>query len=141
MTSGLLTELPPAGGCDSDPGWDACARPLLLDALPVAVLEFERQGLRLVLVGANAAARRMPGLGAVRAPGVDAGQVFDLLADSPLLEQLHGVLRLGAALDTRHVLRESGRLVLAWDIAARRLAPERLLVSVRDISEGESERK
>ena len=58
----------------------------LVDAVPVALMEFRLQGERLQLLAANAAARRMPGLGAVRDPGVDACEVFDLLADTPLLD-------------------------------------------------------
>ncbi|MFN3376864.1 MAG: PAS domain-containing protein, partial [Burkholderiaceae bacterium] len=116
---------------------DADALSLLLDALPVAVLEFRAEGMRLVLAAANAAARRTAGLGAVRTLGVDVEHVFDLLSDTPLTEQLQSVMRLGVPLNTRQVRRESGRLVVAWDITARRLAPERLLVTVRDISESE----
>ena len=36
------------------------------EVLPLALMEFRLEGVRLVLVAANAAARRMPGLG--RAP-------------------------------------------------------------------------
>ena len=49
----------------------------LVDAVPVALMEFRLQDGRLLLLAANAAARRMPGLGAVRHPGVDASEVFD----------------------------------------------------------------
>ena len=35
----------------------------LLDALPIALMEFRLSGESLVLLTANAAARRMPGLG------------------------------------------------------------------------------
>jgi hypothetical protein len=44
----------------------------LMDAVPVALVEFRLQHGRLMLLAANAAARRMPGLGAVRNAGVDA---------------------------------------------------------------------
>ena len=75
----------------------------LVDAVPVAWMEFRVQHGRLLLVAANAAARRMPGLGAVRTPGVDASEVFDLLAGTPLMDQLHGVVRVGAPLECRQV--------------------------------------
>ena len=41
----------------------------LLDAVPIALMEFRLTGGHLVLLTANAAARRMPGLGGVREPG------------------------------------------------------------------------
>ena len=97
----------------------------LVDAVPVALIEFRLQDDRLLLLAANAAARRMPGLGAVRNPGVDASEVFDQLANTPLIDQLYGVARLGAPLECRQVVREPGRLLLAWDLTARRVASSR----------------
>ena len=110
----------------------------LVDAVPVAWMEFRVQHGRLLLVAANAAARRMPGLGAVRTPGVDASEVFDLLAGTPLMDQLHGVVRVGAPLECRQVVREPGRLLLAWDFSARRVANGCLVVTVRDATEAET---
>ena len=54
----------------------------LLDAVPVALMEYRllRDGC-LVLLSANTAARRTPGLGAVHVDGADARTVFDQLAD------------------------------------------------------------
>ena len=110
----------------------------LVDAVPVALMEFRLQGERLQLLAANAAARRMPGLGAVRDPGVDACEVFDLLADTPLLDQLQGVVRLGVPLECRQVVREPGRLLLAWDLSAYRVTSDCIVVTVRDASEAEA---
>ena len=109
----------------------------LVDAVPVALIEFRLQDERLLLLAANAAARRMPGLGAVRNPGVDASEVFDQLANTPLIDQLHGVVRLGAPLECRQVVREAGRLLLAWDLTARRVTADCIVVTVRDASEAE----
>ena len=111
-----------------------------MDAVPAAVLVFDGQAGRLVLAGANAAARRLPGLGAVRCAGVDAAAVFDQLAHTPLMERLHGVMLLGVPLDTRQVVRDGGRLLLAWDLSARRLADGCVVVTVTDVSEAESQR-
>ena len=110
----------------------------LVDAVPVALIEFRLQDDRLVLLAANAAARRMPGLGAVRNPGVDASEVFDQLANTPLIDQLYGVARLGAPLECRQVVREPGRLLLAWDLTARRVAADCVMVTVRDATEAET---
>ncbi|WP_235511673.1 PAS domain-containing protein, partial [Acidovorax sp. Root568] len=110
----------------------------LVDAVPVALMEFRLQDGRLLLLAANAAARRMPGLGAVRHPGVDASEVFDLLANTPLLDQLLGVVRVGAPLECRQVVREPGRLLLAWDLSARRVTNDCIVVTVRDASEAEN---
>ena len=57
----------------------------MLDAVPIALMEFRLSGERLVLLTANAAARRMPGLGGVREPGADARAVFDQLAGTALI--------------------------------------------------------
>ena len=113
----------------------------LLDALPIALMEFRLSGESLVLLTANAAARRMPGLGGVREPGADARTVFDQLASTALIDQLCGVARLGVPLDGRHVLRDGPRLQLAWDIAARRMASDCVLVAVSDVSEAEGLRQ
>ncbi|MBN9341967.1 MAG: GntR family transcriptional regulator, partial [Comamonadaceae bacterium] len=113
----------------------------LLDAVPIALMEFRLSGERLVLLTANAAARRMPGLGGVREPGADARAVFDQLAGTALIDQLCGVARLGVPLDGRHVLRDGPRLQLAWDIAARRMASDCVLVAVSDVSEAEGLRQ
>ena len=110
----------------------------LVDAVPVALIEFRLQDDRLLLLAANAAARRMPGLGAVRNPGVDASEVFDQLANTPLIDQLYGVARLGAPLECRQVVREPGRLLLAWDLTARRVAADCIMVTVRDDTEAET---
>lgn len=111
-----------------------------MDAVPVALMEFRLQNGQLVLLAANAAARRMPGLGAVRTPGVDATEVFDQLANTALIDQLHGVLRLGVPLETRQIARDAGRLLLAWDLSARRLAQDCIIVTVADASEAEAQR-
>ena len=110
----------------------------LVDAVPVALMEFRLVGGRLQLLAANAAARRMPGLGAVRNPGVDASEVFDLLANTQLLDQLHGVVRVGAQLECRQVVREPGRLLLAWDLSARRVTNDCIVITVRDATEAET---
>jgi hypothetical protein len=91
-----------------------------------------------MLLAANAAARRMPGLGAVRNAGVDAAEVFDSLAHTPLLDQLMGVVRVGAPLECRQVAREPGRLLLAWDLSARRITKDSIVVAVRDVTEAET---
>ena len=85
ISSELLTDLlSSAGESGLEPTVQARLQ-TLVDAVPVAWMEFRVQYGRLLLVAANAAARRMPGLGAVRTPGVDASEVFDLLADTPLI--------------------------------------------------------
>ena len=138
ISSELLTDL-------LAPASDGVIEPLaqarlqaLVDAVPVALMEFRLQHGRLVLLAANAAARRMPGLGAVRKPGADASEVFDLLADTPLLDQLQGVVQVGAPLDCRKVVRETGRLLLAWDLSARRVTSDCIVVTVRDATEAET---
>ena len=113
----------------------------LLDAVPIALMEFRLTSGHLVLLTANAAARRMPGLGGVREPGAGAETVFDQLADTALIDQLCGVARLGVPLDGRHVLRDGQRLQLAWDIAARRMSTDCVLVAVSDVSEAEGLRQ
>ena len=138
ISSELLTDLLSSA---SERGLEPTAQArlqTLVDAVPVAWMEFRVQCGRLVLVAANAAARRMPGLGAVRTPGVDASEVFDVLADTPLMDQLHGVVRVGAPLECRQVVREPGRLLLAWDFSARRVAHGCLVVTVRDATEAET---
>ncbi|MBP8141794.1 MAG: diguanylate cyclase, partial [Acidovorax sp.] len=110
----------------------------LLDVVPVALLEFRLEEDHLYLWAANAAARRMPGLGAVREEGVVAEVVFDLLAGTSLVEQLCAVARLGVPLDCRQVVREGTRVQLAWDLSARRVADHCIVVSVRDASEAEN---
>ncbi len=109
----------------------------LLDAVPVALLGFHLQGPELRLFSANAAARRLQGLRSVRTPGVSAAQVFMLLAGTHVLEQLGGVAQSGEPLECRHVLRDQGRLVLAWKIHAHSIGIGRILVSVQDLSEAE----
>jgi len=138
ISSELLTDL-------LAPASDGVIEPLaqarlqaLVDAVPVALMEFRLQHGRLLLLAANAAARRMPGLGAVRKPGADASEVFDLLADTPLLDQLQGVVQVGAPLDCRKVVRETGRLLLAWDLSARRVTSDCIVVTVRDATEAET---
>ncbi|MCW5231131.1 bifunctional diguanylate cyclase/phosphodiesterase [Verminephrobacter eiseniae] len=138
MTTELSTDpLSPAGQGAMDSMAQARLQ-ALVDAVPVALMEFRLQGERLRLRGANAAARRMPGLGAVRTPGADASEVFDQLADTPLMDQLYGVVRVGALLECRQVVREPGRLLLAWDLTARRVARDGIMVTVRDASEAET---
>ncbi|WP_231940680.1 putative bifunctional diguanylate cyclase/phosphodiesterase [Acidovorax sp. RAC01] len=110
----------------------------LMDAVPLALVEFRLQQGRLMLLAANAAARRTPGLGGVRNAGADAAEVFDLLAHTPLLDQLMGVVRVGAPLDCRQVAREPGRLLLAWDLSARRVTSDSIVVAVRDVTEAET---
>lgn len=109
-----------------------------LDAIPIALMEFRLHGERLLLQSANAVARRTPGLGAVREEGADAAVVFDELADSDLIDQLRSVVRLGMPLDKREVLREGQRIKLAWDLSARHITQNCLLVWVRDASEAEN---
>jgi diguanylate cyclase (GGDEF)-like protein/PAS domain S-box-containing protein len=110
----------------------------VMDGLPVAMLEFRLNGDQLVLQASNAAARRTPGLGAVRTSGVDASVVFDQLADTPLLDQLRAVARLGVPLECRQVVREPGRILLAWDLSACRVTNQCILVTVRDATEAET---
>ena len=110
----------------------------LLDAVPVGLLEFRLEEDGLYLWASNAAARRMPGLGLVREEGVLAQVVFDQLAHTTLVEQLCAVARLGVPLDCRQVVREGTRLLLAWDLFARRVADNCIVVSVRDVSEAEN---
>ena len=110
----------------------------LLDAVPVGLLEFRLEEDGLYLWASNAAARRMPGLGLVREEGVLAQVVFDQLAHTTLVEQLCAVARLGVPLDCRQVVREGTRLLLAWDLSARRVADNCIVVSVRDVSEAEN---
>ncbi|MCE1192445.1 MAG: PAS domain-containing protein, partial [Acidovorax sp.] len=138
ISSELLADLlSPAAPGGQEPGAQARLQ-ALVDAVPVAWMEFRLQSDHLVLVAANAAARRMPGLGAVRQPGANAAEVFDQLADTPLMDQLLGVVRIGAPLDCRQVVREPGRRLLAWDISARRVTDDGIVVTVRDVSEVES---
>ena len=138
ISSELLTDLlAPAGDGLIEPMAQARLQ-ALVDAVPVALMEFRLQDGRLLLLAANAAARRMPGLGAVRHPGVDASEVFDLLANTPLMDQLLGVVRVGAPLECRQVVREPGRLLLAWDLSARRVTNDCIVVTVRDASEAEN---
>ncbi|MCW5322674.1 putative bifunctional diguanylate cyclase/phosphodiesterase [Verminephrobacter aporrectodeae] len=138
MTSELLTDPPAPAGEDLMGPMAQVRLQALADAVPVALMEFRLQDGRLRLLAANAAARRMPGLGAVRTPGVDASEVFDLLADTPLMNQLLGVVRVGAPLECRQVVREPGRLLLAWDLTARRVADDSIMVTVRDAGEAEA---
>ena len=109
----------------------------MLDAVPVALLGFHLQGTELRLFSANAAARRLHGLRSVRTPGVSAAKVFFLLAETHVLEQLHAVARTGEPLECRHVMREQGRLVLAWRIHAHSTGIGSVLVTVQDVSEAE----
>ena len=83
----------------------------LVDVLPLALMEFRLDADRLVLVTANAAARRMPGLGRVRTRGVGADEVFDQLQGTAIVEQLGAVARLGVPLECRPVVREPGPAV------------------------------
>jgi len=138
ISSELLTDLSaPFDGSPLEPMARARLQ-ALLDAVPVALVQFQLQRGRLMLLAANASARRLPGLGGVRNPGADASEVFDMLADTPLLEQLMGVVRVGVPLDCRHVLRQPGRLVLAWDLSARRVTSDCIVVTVRDATEAET---
>ncbi|RLJ39551.1 PAS domain S-box-containing protein/diguanylate cyclase (GGDEF)-like protein [Acidovorax sp. 106] len=138
ISSELLTDLLYPEG-DSLMGPHAHGRmQALLDVVPVALLEFRLEEDHLYLWAANAAARRMPGLGAVREEGVLAEVVFDLLAGTSLVEQLCAVARLGVPLDCRQVVREGTRVQLAWDLSARRVADHCIVVSVRDASEAEN---
>ena len=138
ISSELLTDLLYPEG-DSLMGPHAHGRmQALLDVVPVALLEFRLEEDHLYLWAANAAARRMPGLGAVREEGVVAEVVFDLLAGTSLVEQLCAVARLGVPLDCRQVVREGTRVQLAWDLSARRVADHCIVVSVRDASEAEN---
>ena len=111
------------------------------ELLPLALMEFRLEGVRLVLVAANAAARRMPGLGAVCGPGTDALDVFDLMQGMGIVEQLCAVARAGVPLESRPVVREPGRPVLAWELSARSVASvasNSIMVTVRDVSEAEA---
>lgn len=109
----------------------------MLDAVPVALLGFHLQGRDLRLVSANAAARRLHGLRSASTSGVSAAQVFLLLAQTHVLEQLHAAARTGEPLECRHVLRDQGRLVLAWKIHAQSTGIGSILVTVQDVSEAE----
>ncbi|MCZ2407923.1 MAG: EAL domain-containing protein [Burkholderiales bacterium] len=109
----------------------------LLDTVPVALLGFQLQGAELRLVSANAAARQLKGLRMVRSPGTAADKVFVLLSATHLAEDLLAVVRTGEPLDCRHVLRERGRLVLAWKIHAQCTGIGSVLVTVQDMSEAE----
>ncbi len=111
------------------------------EMLPLALMEFQLEGVRLVLVAANAAARRMPGLGAVRGPGTDAAEVFDPLQRTGIVAQLCAVARVGVPLECRPIVREPGRPVLAWELSARRVASvgsNSIMVTVHDVSEAEN---
>ena len=110
----------------------------MLDAVPVALLGFHVHGTELRLLSANAAARRLEGLRAVRSPGASASKVFVLLAATHLLEQLCAVVRTGEPLECRHVLRDQGRLVLAWKIHAHCTGIGSIMVTVQDVSEAEN---
>ena len=138
ISSELLTHPCARAGKDSLQSPESVRLPALLDAVPVAMVQFRWHAGRLLLLAANAAARSLSGLDAVHAPGADAGDVFGLLAGTALLDQLHGVARGGAPLECRQVLRESGRLRLAWDVSARRVAGDGLLVTLRDATEAET---
>ena len=138
ISTALLTDLFAANGEGVIEHQAQARLQALVDAVPVALMEFRLQEGRLLLQSANAAARRMPGLGAVRHMGADASEVFDLLVDTPWLDQLQGVARVGAPLECRQVVREPGRLLLAWDLSARRLASDCVVVTVRDVSEAET---
>jgi diguanylate cyclase (GGDEF)-like protein/PAS domain S-box-containing protein len=138
ISSELLTDLLYPDG-DSLMGPHAHGRmQAVLDLVPVALLEFRLEEEGLFLWAANATARRMPGLGLVREEGVLAEVVFDLLAGTSLVEQLCAVARLGVPLDCRQVVREGSRVQLAWDLSARRVADQCIVVSVRDASEAEN---
>ncbi|BEU96052.1 bifunctional diguanylate cyclase/phosphodiesterase [Acidovorax sp. DW039] len=138
ISSELLTDLLYPDG-DSLMGPHAHGRmQAVLDLVPVALLEFRLEEEGLFLWAANATARRMPGLGLVREEGVLADVVFDLLAGTSLVEQLCAVARLGVPLDCRQVVREGTRVQLAWDLSARRVADQCIVVSVRDASEAEN---
>ena len=110
----------------------------MLDAVPVALLGFHQHGSELRLISANAAARRLEGLRSVRNPGASAANVFVLLSGTHLQEQLAAVVRTGDPLECRHVLREQGRLVLAWKIHAHRTGIGSILVTVQDLTELET---
>ncbi|MCK6414634.1 MAG: EAL domain-containing protein [Giesbergeria sp.] len=109
----------------------------MLDAVPVALLGFHVDGTELRLLSANAAARRLQGLRAVLSPGISAARVFMVLSGTHLHEQLFAVVRTGEPLECRHVLRENGRLVLAWKVHAHRTGIGSILVTVQDLSESE----
>ena len=49
-----------------------------------------------------------------------------------------GVVRLGVPLECRQVVREPGRLLLAWDLSAYRVTSDCIVVTVRDASEAEA---
>ena len=110
----------------------------LLDAVPVALLQFQLEGGELRLEYANAAARRLPGLRAARTAGASAAKVFVLLVGTHLLEQLRAVAESGVPLDCQHVQREQGQLRLAWKIHAESLRTGAILVTVQDISDAEN---
>jgi diguanylate cyclase (GGDEF)-like protein/PAS domain S-box-containing protein len=138
ISAELLTDLFAGAGEDFVESSAQARLQALLDAVPVALMEFRPQDGRLLLRAANAAARRMPGLGGVRASGADAVDVFDLLASTNLVDQLQTVARTGMLLECRQVAREPGRLLVAWDVSARRLDNGSIVVTVRDASEAES---
>jgi diguanylate cyclase (GGDEF)-like protein/PAS domain S-box-containing protein len=111
-----------------------------LDAVPVALLAFRLRGAQLYLLSANAAARQVQGLRSALSPGVSAAKVFVPLAGTVLVEQLELVARTGEPHASRHVLRDQGRLLLAWKIQAHRTEPGSILVTVQDMGELEQAR-
>ena len=62
----------------------------------------------------------------------------DQLANTTLVDQRCAVARMGGPLDCRQVVREGTRLLLAWDLSARSVADNCIVVSVRDVSEAEN---
>ena len=48
------------------------------------------------------------------------------------------MVRVGVPLECRQVVREPGRLLLAWDLSARRVTHDCIMVTVRDASEAET---
>ena len=111
----------------------------MLDAVPVALLGFHVQGTELRLLSANAAARRLDGLRAVRSPGAAASKVFVLLAGTHLLEQLSAVARTGERRWNAAMCCAS-RAGWCWPGRSMRTARGigSILVTVQDVSEAEN---
>jgi diguanylate cyclase (GGDEF)-like protein/PAS domain S-box-containing protein len=141
ITSELLIDLLTPGGEGALAPSAQARLQTFFEVLPLALMEFRLEGVRLVLVAANAAARRMPGLGAVRGPGTDAAEVFDPFQGTGIVEQLCAVARVGVPLECRPIVREPGRPILVWELSARSVASvgsNSIMVTVRDVSEAEN---
>lgn len=110
----------------------------LVDALPIAVLEFRLDAGVWVLAAANTAARAMPVLADGIALGNGVDEVFATLAGGPLADRLRDAARTGLPMPAvSHVVPGPGGegVALAWEITAHRTVPDQWAVVVRDIAD------